>query len=283
MKSRRLLLALAAFSLLGSHRPPLAAQAPIPDPETVMRRVREAALLDYELQANFTYIEQRRDVKVSKLGKVTVGPLRTFEVYPSRGTGDTYKRLIAIDGTPLPPEELARRDAEHEKRLREEAERRRHETAGQREARRAEEARERQEREAILDDALAVFQLTFVRREHLEGAPVMAFDVRPRADVEVKTREGRWMKQFGGRVWIGEKDYVVAKLDMQAFDDVTIGWGIIGRVHAGSRYVFTRRKFEGTWLPAEVMFDGSGRTLLFRRWQVKAVTTFSGYKRIQDP
>jgi hypothetical protein len=283
MKALELFLALAALSLSGPLAPAGAVQNHAPDPETVMRRVRKAAQLDYELQANFTYVEQRRDVKISKLGKVTVGPLRTFEVYPSRGTGGTYKRLIAVDGTPLPPAELARRDADHEKNVRQEAEKRRRETPEQRQARQAAEARERQEREAILDDALAVFEAVFVGRERLEGEPVMVFDVRPRKAAPVKTREGRWMKQFGGRVWIGENDYVIAKLDMQALEDVTIGWGIIGRVHSGSRYIFTRRKFEGTWLPAEVMFDGSGRTLLFRRWQVRTVTTFSGYKRVHDP
>lgn len=282
MKSLRFIFALAALSLLNSLAPAGAVQEPVPDPDTVMRRVRDAAQLDYELQANFTYLEQRRDVKISKLGTVTVGPLRTFEVYPSRGTGGTYKRLIAIDGKPLPPAELARRDAEHKKHLREEAEKRRRETPALRKAREAAEARERQEHEAILNDAFAAFQLIFVGRERLEGERVMVFDVRPRSQADVKTREGRWMKHFGGRVWIGEKDYVVAKLDMQALEDVMIGWGIIGRLHAGSRYMFARQKFEGTWLPAEVKFDASGRTLLFRRWQVQTVTTFTGYKRLHE-
>ena len=69
--------------------------------------------LDYELQTSYTYLEKRRDVKLSKFGKVTVGPMRTFEVYPSKQPGRTYKRLVAIDGKPLDPAELARRDEAH--------------------------------------------------------------------------------------------------------------------------------------------------------------------------
>ena len=55
------------------------------------------------MQQNFNYVERRRDVKFSALGKVSVGPLRTFEVFPSAEPGRTYKRLIAIDGTAARP------------------------------------------------------------------------------------------------------------------------------------------------------------------------------------
>ena len=91
----------------------------LPDPETFMKKVREAARLDYEIQKEFSYLEQRRDIRVSLLGKVTVGPSRTFEVYPSSIPGRTYKRLIAVDGKPLDPAELARPDAERQQSLRE--------------------------------------------------------------------------------------------------------------------------------------------------------------------
>lgn len=276
-------LALAVLSIAATFAPAGArAQNGVADPNEILRRVREAARLDYELQANFTYIEHRRDVKISRLGKVSVGPLRTFEVYPSREAGGTYKRLIAIDGKPLPPAELARRDAEHQKNLREEAEKRRRETPQQRQARQDAQAREQRERDAMLDDAFAVYQGRFVGHETMDGARVVVLDVKPRPAARVTTREGRWMKQFAGRVWIGENDYQIAKLDMRALDDVTIGWGVIGRVHSGSRFVFTRRKFDGTWLPAEVVFEGTGRTLLFRKFHVHAVTTYTGYKRVLD-
>ena len=260
--------------------PATAARQNAPDPAEIMRRVREAAQLDYELQANFTYLEQRRDVKISKLGKVSVGPLRTFEVYPSRQAGGTYKRLIAIDGKPLPPEELTRRDAEHERNVRQEAEKRQRETAAQRQERKAEEERERRERDGMLDDAYAVFEATFAGRERLEGETLLVLDLKPRPNARVTTREGRWMKQFAGRAWVSERGYQVARLDMRALDDVTIGWGVVGRVHAGSRFLFSRRKFDGAWLPAEVAFEGTGRTLLFRKFHLHAVTTYSGYKRV---
>lgn len=246
-----------------------------PEPTAFFRQVREAIRFDYELQRNFRYKEHRRDLRISKLGKVTIGPLRTFEVFPSSRPGGTYKRLIAIDGRPLDPAELARRDAEHERHVRERA----RETAEQRGRRLAEEAAERREREAIVDDAFAVFQPTFIRRELLEGESVLVAAIEPRAGARVATREGRWLKEFKGRVWIAEADRQIARIELDAIDDVTIGWGILGRVDEGSRFVFARRRVEGTWLPAEVTFDATGRTLLFRRFDVHVVTTYSDYLR----
>ena len=256
------------------------AQTARPDANQLVRRVRDAVRLDYELQAQFSYVEQRRELRVSKLGKVEVGAQRTFEVYPSAIPGRTYKRLIAVEGQPLSGAELARRDGEHAAHVAAEAARRQHETARERDARLKDEAEAQRERNAIIDDGFAVFEPRIIGREVLEGHPMFVVALTPRPDAPVTTREGRWMKQFEGRAWISEEDYQVARLDMRARDDVAIGWGILGRVHEGSRFVFTRRKFENAWLPAEVVFDATGRTLLFRKFDIDLVTTYSGYKRI---
>jgi hypothetical protein len=251
------------------------------DPAAFMQKVREVARFDFEIQKDFTYHEKRRDIRLSKLGKVTVGPERTFEVFPSPVPGRTYKRLIAIDGKPLDPGELARRDAERHESLRAAEERRRRETTRQRAARLAEEEEEKREREAVLDDALGVFAVTFVDRQVIDGQPILIGKATPKPDARVTTREGRWMKQFSGDVWISETDYQIVRLDMRALDDVSIGWGIVGRVHEGSRFVFGRRKIEDTWLPSEVTFQATGRTLLFRRFEIHTTTTFSDYRRVE--
>ena len=254
--------------------------ASYPDAGAFFHKVREATRLDYELQSDFSYKEERRDIRISKLGKVEVGAQRTFEVFPSSIPGRTYKRLIAVNGVPLSAEELTRRDREHQKNLENLRAEQAGETAEERKKRLDKEAAELAERNAILDDALAVFQGTFISRETIDGATVYVLSVTPREDARVRTREGRWLKAFAGTVWITANDYQIVKLDMRAQDDVSIGWGILGRVHEGSRFVFARRRFEGAWLPSQVIFDATGRTLLFRKFDLDLVTTYSGYKRV---
>jgi hypothetical protein len=248
--------------------------------QAFMRKVREAVRLDYEIQKEFAYTEHRRDIRMSPLGKVSVGPVRTFEVFPSETPGRPRKRLLAVDGKPLDPAELARREADHQRALAE----RRAETPRERARRLENEAEEKRERNAVLDDALAVFDIEFVGRKIVDGQRLLLANATPRPHARVTTREGKWMKQFAGEVWISESDHQIARLDMRAIDDVSIGWGIVGRVHKGSRFVFARRKIEDTWLPCEVTFDATGRSLLFRRFEVHTTTTFSDYRRIEsDP
>jgi|RhiMethySRZTD1v2_1073278.scaffolds.fasta_scaffold133772_2 hypothetical protein len=250
------------------------------DTAAVMARVRAAIRTDEELQQAFTYVEERRDVKISKLGKVTLGPVRRFQVFPGGGESDTYKRLIAVDGVPLGPEELARRDGEHERDLREERARRARESASDRKERLDREAEERRTREAILDDALAVFDATSVNRADADGAPVLVLTLKPRESARVTTREGRWMKHFAGTIWVSEADHQLVRFDMHAIEDVTIGWGIVGRLHEGTRVIATRRLIDGVWLPTETSYSASGRTLLFRPFAFSAATRYSEYKRV---
>ena len=266
---------------------PLSAQSPapraagdLPEAKSFLRQVRDRIRLDDEIQQEFMYLEERRDVKISRLGKLEVGPRRTFEVYPSATPGRTYKRLIAVEGQPLDAAELARRDREHQENLRNAADREKRETPAQRAARLEEVAEADRERRAIIEDGLAVFAPTLVRRELLDGHPLIVIALNPRPDARVATREGRWMKQFEGTAWVSEIDHEIVKLDMHAKDDVTIGWGLLGRIHEGSRFIFQRRKVENVWLPAQITFDASGRTLLLRKFQLNVVTTYSGYKRI---
>jgi hypothetical protein len=87
------------------------------------------------------------------------------------------------------------------------------------------------------------------------------------------------MKQFEGQLWVAEADFQVVKVDMRAVGDVTIGWGVVGRIHKGSRVLYARRRFENAWLPAETTYEASGRTLIFRPFQLNVSTTYSDYKR----
>jgi hypothetical protein len=259
-----------------------ATRADYPRPEQLAQGIRRALEADARIQSELTYLERRRDVKISKLGKVTIGPLRTFEVYSGQA-GGTYKRLIEVAGKPLTPAELASRDAEHERDIAKEAERQRSETPSQRAERLQKAEDERRHRSEMLDDAMAVFEAVFVGREVIAGEQVLVVDLKPRPAARPKTREGRWMKHFAGRIWVDESDYQVVRLDMRAFDDVTIGWGIIGRLHKGSRVLFSRRKVNELWLPAEMTYEASGRTLLFRPFEFTVTTTYSDYKRRGPP
>jgi len=243
------------------------------DLDALAKSVRDTIRQDYADPRLFTYTEQGREVDISKLGKVTIGPLQTFEFIPKR-IGESWKRLVAVDGKPLDPTELARNDAEHAKDL----EKEKAETPRQRAARLKEEAEEVRERDAILDDAHAVFEFGYICHETVHGEPMIVVSLTPRPDAKVKTREGGMMKQFAGRLWISEADKHLARVQLHAQDSVSIGWGVVARVEPGSGFDFVRKKVGGSWVASELTVQGSGRTLMFRHFEVKSVTTYSNHQ-----
>ncbi|MEO5822837.1 MAG: hypothetical protein ABIT71_20210, partial [Vicinamibacteraceae bacterium] len=253
---------------------------PLPLSHPFIRKMRAAIRFDEDLQQAYTYLERRRDVKVTGLGRITVGPLRTFEVYPSNQPGRTYKRLIAVDGTPLPPADLARRDDEHRRNLLAEVEREKAEAPAVRNARLAKEAQERRERDAIANDAFAIFEATAIGRDVVDGQPALILWVAPRKNASPRTREGGYMKKFAGKLWIAEADGAIVRLDLTAFDDISVGYGVVGRVHQGARLEFARRRVNNeTWLPSSSHITAKGRTLLFRPFTFDVRTDYTDYKK----
>jgi hypothetical protein len=253
---------------------------PLPATHEFIRRMRGAIRFDDDLQQAYTYLEKRRDVKISGLGKVTVGPMRTFEVYPSNQPGRTYKRLIAVDGKPLPPDDLARRDEEHRRSILAELERDKAETPAARNARLAKEAQERRERDAIVNDAFAIFEATAIGRDTIDGQDVVVLWIRPRRNVSPRTREGGYMTKFAGKLWVVEADGQIVKIDLTAFDDIPVGYGVVGRVHQGARLEFSRRRVNNeAWLPASSHITAKGRTLMFRPFDFDVRTDYADYKK----
>ncbi len=88
------------------------------------------------------------------------------------------------------------------------------------------------------------------------------------------------MKKFRVRAWVHDADYQVVKIDAEAIEDLTFGWGIVGRLHKGSRATFERQKVnDEVWLPARVHSIGTGRAVMFRRFAIDSVTEWFDYKK----
>jgi hypothetical protein len=255
-------------------------EAPLPEIETLVREVRQHLEPDSTLLSQYTYKERRRDVKVSKLGKVHLGPWRDFEIYPSRVPGETYKRLVAVDGTPLPPDELARRDEAHRTHVLDRQARIAAETPAERQKRLAKRAKEeREEREAV-DEVFRVYRMEIVRRETRDRRPTLLVSLTPREDVRTRTEIGDMLKRMHGFVWVDEADRQVVRVEMTVTRDITLGFGLLARLDAGSTLMFRRARVNGEiWLPAEATFKSAGRSLVFRKFDLETTTYFSDYRK----
>ena len=254
--------------------------APLPTVGDLIRDVKAELRTDEELLRQYTFKERRQDVRVSKLGKVKLGPWREFEVYPSEVPGETYKRLVSVDGAPLPAAELARRDAAHRTAVLDKLEQLRVETPEQRRKRTDKLARERREQQEVVDDVFAVYEIAVVRREMLDGRPTIVTSLTPRKNARTKSDAGKYLRRVRGHAWIDEADTQVVRVEVEAVEDITFGLGLLGRMHKGSTIAFRRTLVNGEiWLPAEARYRLVGKTLVFRKFDLESTTRFSDYRK----
>lgn len=251
------------------------AQAPSSEPG-LLERVREALASDERLDERYTYRTTRRTYELSALGKLSPGPVKVFEVGPSPvDPTQIYRRLVAVDDKPLSAAELRKADEKH----RAEALRRLRETPSEHARRLEKEGQEAREARERLDDALRVFAFERQGHEVVDGLPLLVVSVTPRPDARTRTKTGKQMKKLRGRAWIDETAGQLVHIEMEVVEDISLGFGIIGHIDAGSRMRYRRApQADGTWAPVEARFTGSGATLVFRRFALETWAKYTDYR-----
>jgi hypothetical protein len=249
---------------------------PLPDPATFVAEVKARLRTDRVLQSQYTFVERREEIDVTKLGKVKRGPVKEYEVYPSVVPGNTYKRLVKVDGKSLDPEVLAKNDEKHRKDVLDQV----NESPADRAKRERRHAKLRAEERQIVDEIFALYDITLVGRDTVGGYPTIVALLEPRRPYSPKLDDVRVLKKFRVRAWVHEAEYQVVKIEADAIEDVTFGWGVLGRLHKGALATFERRKVnDEVWLPARVHIRGTGRAVLFRRFALDSVTEWFDYKK----
>jgi hypothetical protein len=276
-----------ALSPAGLPPPPAYADArpeAAPPDAPLLQRVRANLLRDDLIDELYTFRIHRRSYEVSPLGKVDNGPEQVFEVVPSPVDPEQrFRRLVAVDGRPVPPEELRKADERHRREALEDRQSRDRETPRQRARRLAEEAKREAEDRQRLDDVFEVLRIEVDGREVVEGQTLLAVTLTPRPGARPRTDEGRHLQRIRGRAWVDEAEGQLVRIEVQLVEDLRIGLGIIGRVHAGSRAVYRRARLaDGTWAPVEARFVGSGRTLMLRPFHIESWAKYTDYRRLSE-
>lgn len=267
------------MAVMASVVPALTQERALPDLQTFLQEARKHVQTDERLLSQYTYRETRREVHLSKLGKVTTGPTQVYEVYPGAGPVPTYRRLIEVDGRPRSQQDLDRDDLEHRRKLEEAQARRARETPAERARRLERRQRAQAKYERSADDLLRVYRFTMVARQLVDGHPAIAIDFEPRADAAPVTDDGKIMTKVRGRAWISEDDFQLVRVDAETVGDVSYGWGVLGKLYSGTTASVERRKINNeVWLPAVVRVNAAGRAVI-RRFQLDTVIQYSDYRK----
>ena len=255
-----------------------AQERPLPDFDTFAAEVKKRLATDQERQSGYVFVERRTEQKVDGSGRVTSETVKVFEVYPGLPGEERYRRLIEENGQRVVPDKLARQDRERQQDVESYAKAQASESQRQKAAREQEKVRRRFD--AAIDDLFRIYDIRMVRREPIDGHSTILATLDPKDTARPQTDDGKIMRNFKARAWISESDYELVRVEIEAVRDLSIGMGLLARVHKGTIASFERRKVNNeVWLPAKATWTASGRLLLARRLRLRGISEFSGYKK----
>jgi hypothetical protein len=257
-----------------------AQEPPLPDRETFLREARVRLETDASRQLGYSYVETERRTSIDGQGRRREGRPTVRESYPGLPGEDRWDRVIQREGVLVPADALRRADEERQRKVERYAQALARQTPADRAKVERERQKDRRERADAVDDAFLVYDLTMLGRDRIEGHPTIVLSLTPRPDARPRTREGRMLKAFRGRAWVSESEFELARLDVEAIDTVSIGMGLLARIHKGTTASFTRRKVnDEAWLPARAQYEVSARILLLKRFRQGGVVEFSNYRK----
>jgi hypothetical protein len=182
----------------------------------------------------------------------------------------TVRLLLAEDGKPLSAERLA-------------AERSRladiaaHPDAFQRRA------QSMKNDEEHAEQMLALLHKAFLFDEpHPDGSDVR-IGYRPDPAYQPRTMEEKVLHAMSGEVLVDEKTLQLHRIEGKIPADVSLGYGILGTVHAGSSFATTHEMEPGgEWKDATVNTAIEGKAMLFKEIGKNEHVVHSEFKRLSD-
>jgi hypothetical protein len=254
---------------------------PLPELDSFLQSIRKHLRSNWIVQSQYTYAEKSISRHLDSDGKLKITETKVYEVYPSADEQFTYKKLISKDDKRVGAEATNKKDSDYNRRRQEWQRKLERENADQKRYREERELAAKRKEEDTVDEAFRLYKITMIGREQMEGVPVIGLSFEPRPDFEPKTEGGIILMKVRGTIWFSEEDYEYVRIEAELNDGLSFGLGFIVRLSKGTHMIFQRRKINNkVWLPVVSHFEGTGRILLLKGFQVDKETIYSDYHKI---
>jgi hypothetical protein len=105
----------------------------------------------------------------------------------------------------------------------------------------------------------------------------------PNPHYEAPTRELQVFRSMSGKMWIDRAGLRMTRLDGSLFEDVTFGWGLLGRLNKGGAFSVTQNRVaDDHWEIVSLDVRMSGHAVVFKTINVKQLQRITGFHRISD-
>jgi hypothetical protein len=245
------------------------------DPQEIVRRAIEADSANQQTALAYTFLQRQEERQFDGDGKEKQREVRTWDVTLLEGSG--YRRLVARDDKPLPPEEQQK----EEEKLRQSVEDRRKETAEQREHRLAEWRRRQDRFHGPLKELPNAFNLRLAGQQSVNGTPAWMIDATPKPGYKPTHASAAYFPKIKGRLWIAQADYHWIKVEAETLDTISFG-AILFRLAKGAHLVLEQTRIDDeVWVPKHVNVNFNARFVLLKGLRESLDITFTEYKKFQ--
>lgn len=181
-------------------------------------------------------------------------------------------RILLANDKPLTPQQRAADEKKLNRLLKDPDEQRQ----------RRKEQKQAEERSRTMVKALPdAFLFDHDGNEVIQGVPTVRLKFVPNPDFDPPIRETMVFRGMKGFLWVEPKQERLVKMDAELFEDVTFGWGILGKLYRGGRFVVEQSRIEGTrWETTRLEVDFTGKALLFKTIKIKQKETLYDFRRV---
>jgi len=113
------------------------------------------------------------------------------------------------------------------------------------------------------------------------GAPLVKLKFRPNPHYVPPSRVEEVLTGMEGYVLVDAVDYRLASIDGTLSKEVGFGWGILGHLDRGGRFLVQQQDVGGNlWEISGMTLRFTGKILLFKNLSISSTETFSGFKPV---
>ena len=185
----------------------------------------------------------------------------------------TIGRLLLLNGKPLPPDQREKEDKRLQRLVDDPS---------------ALQAKQKSQREddqrtrrmvAALPDAF-IYQYAG-KQEAAPWGQLVLLTFKPNPDFDPPSRETLVYRGMEGTMAIAVPSYRLAKIEAKLFRDVTFGWGILGHLDSGGRFVVEQKPVNGEhWEPSHMVLNFTGKALVFKTIKIEEDEITTDYRPV---
>jgi hypothetical protein len=180
-------------------------------------------------------------------------------------------RTISINDKPLSSEERAKEEARINRLLDP------RQMQDKRKQQKEDEARTKR-MVAALPDA---FIYQYAGTEEKDGRTLVNLKFTPNPKFSPPSREALVYQGMNGTMTIDATAMRMAKIDGTMFRDVSIGWGIIGHLDKGGRFIVEQTEVDkGDWEITKMRLDFTGKALIFKSIRIDETDLSTDFKKV---